>query len=54
MASSASASASASEQLAEYESQLSDVKEMLMTDPTDPSLLKLRDDLTELIELTRG
>mmetsp|Transcript_47288 Transcript_47288/g.143209 ORF Transcript_47288/g.143209 Transcript_47288/m.143209 type:complete len:239 (-) Transcript_47288:526-1242(-) len=40
-------------QLAEYESQLVDVNEMLSSDPNEESLLKLRDDLTELIALTK-
>lgn len=41
-------------QLAEYESQLADVNEMLSADPNEESLLKLRDDLTELIALTKS
>lgn len=39
-------------QLADYESQLSDIDEMLEIDPSDESILKLKTDLEELISLT--
>lgn len=41
-------------QLAEYESQLADVNEMISLDPNDESLVKLKDDLAELIALTQS
>ena len=41
------------QQLSEYISQLADVNEMLAADPSDVSLIKLREDLTELITLTK-
>jgi survival of motor neuron-related-splicing factor 30 len=42
------------EQLQEYESQLSEIEELLHDDPTDESLLKLKSDLVELIALTKN
>lgn len=41
-----------SEQLQEYQSQLKDIEDLLVDDPTDESLLKLKADLVELIALT--
>uniref|UniRef100_A0A6T7EHR7 Uncharacterized protein n=1 Tax=Attheya septentrionalis TaxID=420275 RepID=A0A6T7EHR7_9STRA len=38
----------------EYEAQLQDIEALLQDDPNDEGLLKLRDDLTELISLTTG
>lgn len=41
------------EQLAEYESQLSEINQLLEESPDDEGLLKLKDDLVELIQLTK-
>ena len=41
-----------SQQLAEYESQLAGVKELLAASPNDESLLALKNDLEELIQLS--
>eukprot|EP00978_Attheya_sp_CCMP212_P018681 scaffold51595_cov58-Attheya_sp.AAC.3 len=38
----------------EYQAQLQDIEALLQDDPNDEGLLKLRDDLTELISLTTG
>jgi survival-of-motor-neuron-related-splicing factor 30 len=40
-------------QLEEYETQLAEIEELLLADPTDESLLKLKSDLVELIALTK-
>ena len=44
---------SSDEQLSEYQSQLSDIETLLADSPSDESLLKLKCDLLELIELTK-
>lgn len=44
---------SSDEQLSEYQSQLSDIESLLADSPNDDSLLKLKSDLLELIELTK-
>jgi survival-of-motor-neuron-related-splicing factor 30 len=41
------------EQLAEYESQLADIEQLLQASPQDESLLALKKDLMELVTLTR-
>ena len=41
------------EQIQEYESQLSDVEALLQASPDDPSLLSLKTDLIDLINITR-
>jgi len=41
------------DQLAEYESQLSEINQLLEDSPDDEGLLKLKDDLVELIQLTK-
>mmetsp|Transcript_15776 Transcript_15776/g.23224 ORF Transcript_15776/g.23224 Transcript_15776/m.23224 type:complete len:211 (-) Transcript_15776:58-690(-) len=40
-------------QLQEYETQLAEIEELLQADPNDDSLLKLKNDLVELIALTK-
>lgn len=42
------------EQIAEYESQLENIKQLLEVDPQDESLLALKNDLEELLHLTRA
>lgn len=42
------------DQLAEYESQLADIEEVLQASPEDESLLALKNDLVELIALTKA
>jgi hypothetical protein len=42
------------EQIAEYESQLDNIKELLEADPQDESLLELKNDIEELLQLTRA
>jgi len=44
---------SEADQLQEYETQLSELEELLQLDPNDESLLKLKSDLLELIALTK-
>jgi survival-of-motor-neuron-related-splicing factor 30 len=44
---------SITEQIQEYESQLSDVEALLQATPDDPSLVSLKTDLVELINITR-
>jgi survival-of-motor-neuron-related-splicing factor 30 len=45
--------ASTEEQLKEYQTQLADVEDMLKASPGDASLLQLKNDLVELIGITR-
>ena len=42
------------EQIAEYESQLANIKQLLEADPQDASLLALKNDIEELLQLTRA
>jgi survival of motor neuron-related-splicing factor 30 len=44
---------SIAEQIQEYKSQLSDVESLLQATPDDPSLLSLKTDLIDLINITR-
>lgn len=46
--------ADAPEQIAEYEAQLAGIEELLAASPGDESLLVLKKDLEELLELTRA
>lgn len=42
------------DQIAEYESQLAEVETLLQASPEDASLLSLKSDLRELLEITKG
>lgn len=42
------------EQIAEYETQLANIEELLAASPNDESLLALKNDLVELLHLTRA
>jgi survival-of-motor-neuron-related-splicing factor 30 len=53
MADAASTPEQEQEQLAEYESQLADIEQLLQASPEDESLLALKTDLVELVTLTR-
>ena len=44
----------AQQQLSEYESQLAEITALLEASPNDESLLALRNDLEELLQLTRS
>jgi len=48
------AEAASAEQIAEYETQLANVEELLAGSPNDESLLTLKKDLEELLQLTRN